>query len=86
MTNEERRFFTETIAEMKELKEGMYEFKGEMREFKGEMKEFKEHFVGRVEKLEKKESERGKVRLSLVSVLIATGALAVSIIINFFKG
>jgi L-lactate utilization protein LutB len=72
MTNEDRRLIVETLSEMKELK--------------GEMREFKEHVIGRVEKLEKRESERGKVRLSLVSVLIATGALAVSIIINFFKG
>jgi hypothetical protein len=72
MTNEDRRLIVETLSEMKELK--------------GEMREFKEHVIGRVEKLEKKESERGKVRLSLVSVLIATGALAVSIIINFIKG
>jgi hypothetical protein len=71
MTNEDRRLIVETLSEMKELK--------------GEMREFKEHVIGRVEKLEKKEGERGKERLSVVSVLIATGALAVSIIVNFFK-
>ena len=71
MTNEDRRLIVETLSEMKELK--------------GEMREFKEHVIGRVEKLEKKESERGKERLSLVSVLIATGALAVNFIFNFIR-
>jgi len=71
MTNEERRLIVETLAEMRELK--------------GEMREFKEHVIGRVEKLEKKEGERGKERLSVISVLIASAALAVSIIVNFFR-
>jgi L-lactate utilization protein LutB len=72
MNNEDRRLIVETLAEMRELK--------------GEMKEFKEHVIARVDKLEKKESERSKERLSVVSVLIATGALAVSIFVNFIKG
>jgi hypothetical protein len=72
MTNEDRRLIVETLAEMKELK--------------GEMREFKEHVIARVEKLEKKEGERGKERISIVAVLISGAALAVSIIINFFKG
>jgi hypothetical protein len=71
MTNEDRRLMVETLAEMKELK--------------GEMREFKEHVIGRVEKLEKKEGERGKERLSIISILIAGAALAVTIIINFFR-
>ena len=58
---------------------------GEMRELKGEMKEFKEHVIGRVQSLEKKEGERSKERVSVVSVIIASAALAVSIIVNFFK-
>ena len=72
MTNEDRRLIVETLAEMKELK--------------GEMREFKEHVIGRVEKLEKKEGERGKERISIVSILISSAALAVSIIVNFFRG
>jgi hypothetical protein len=71
MTNEDRRLIVEALAEMRELK--------------GEMREFKEHVIGRVEKLEKKEGERSKERLSVISVLLATGALAVSIIVNFFR-
>jgi len=71
MTNEDRRLIVETL--------------GEMRELKGEMKEFKEHVIGRVQNLEKKESERSKERLSVISVLIASAALAVSIIVNFFR-
>jgi uncharacterized membrane protein (DUF106 family) len=71
MTNEDRRLMVETL--------------GEMRELKGEMKEFKEHVIGRVQKLEKKEGERSKERMSFFSILIASAALAVSIIINFFR-
>ena len=71
MTNDDRRLIVETL--------------GEMRQLKGEMKEFKEHVIGRVNRLEKKEGERGKERLSLISVLVASAALAVSIIVNFFR-
>lgn len=71
MTSEDRRLIVETL--------------GEMRELKGEMKEFKENVIERVQRLEKKESEKSKERLSVFSVLIAMGALAVTIIINFFK-
>jgi hypothetical protein len=71
MTNEDRRLIVETLGEMKELK--------------GEMKEFKEHVIGRVQHLEKKESERNKQRLSAISILISSAALAVSIIVNFFR-
>jgi len=71
MTIEDRRLMVETISEIKELK--------------GEMKEFKEHVIGRVQRLEKKEGERSKERTSLFSVIIAFAALAVSIIVNFFK-
>ncbi|MDR0287339.1 MAG: hypothetical protein LBI03_06525 [Clostridiales bacterium] len=72
MTADDRRLMVETLAEMKELK--------------GAMREFKEHVIGRVEKLEKKESERSMERVSIVAVLISGVALAVSIIVNFFKG
>ena len=71
MTNDDRRLIVETL--------------GEMRQLKGEMKEFKEHVIGRVNRLEKKEGERGKERISIVSILISGAALAVSIIVNFFK-
>jgi hypothetical protein len=71
MTNEDRRLIMETL--------------GEMRELKGEMKEFKEHVIERVQRLEKKEGEQGKERLAVVSVLISGMALAISVIVNFFK-
>jgi hypothetical protein len=72
MTNDDRKLIVETLAEIRELK--------------GEMREFNTHVIGRVEKLEKKEAERGKERISVVSILIAAGALAVSIITNFLRG
>ena len=56
---------------------------GEMRQLKGEMKEFKEHVMGRVSALERKEAERGKERISIFSVLIATAALVASVIAHF---
>jgi hypothetical protein len=71
MTSDEKRLIVETL--------------GEMRELKGAMKEFKEHVIGRVQRLEKKEGERSKERISVFSVIIASAALAVSIIVNFFK-
>jgi hypothetical protein len=71
MTNDDRRLIIETLSEMKELK--------------GEMKEFKEHVIGRVQTLEKKEGERNKGRLTVISILISSAALAVSVIVNFFK-
>ena len=70
MTKEERRLIVETL--------------GEMRELKGEMREFKENVIFRVQRLEKKEGERGKERISIFSAVIAFAALAVSIIVNFF--
>jgi hypothetical protein len=71
MNDEDKRLFIESIAEMRELK--------------GELREFKIHVIGRVEKLEIKEAERSKERISVLSVIIASAALAVSIIVNFFK-
>ncbi len=72
MSNEDRRLIVETLSEMKELK--------------GEMREFKKHVVDRVEKLEKKDAERSKERISVISILISGTALLVSIIVNFFRG
>jgi len=71
MTNDDRLLIVETL--------------GEMRELKGEMKEFKEHVISRVQRLEKKEGERSKERVSVFSVIIASAALLVSIIVNFFR-
>ena len=71
MSFDDRRLLVETLAEIKELK--------------GEMREFKEHLIGRVERLEKKEAERSKEHISIISILISGTALAVSIFINFFR-
>ena len=71
MNNDDRRLIMEAV--------------GEMRELKGEMREFREHVIGRVERLEKKEAERSKERISVISILISGAALAVAIIANFFK-
>ena len=71
MTNEDRRLIVETL--------------GEMRQLKGEMREFKDHVIGRVQRLEGKEAEQSKERISIVSILISAAALVVAIVANFFK-
>jgi hypothetical protein len=71
MTNEDRRLLVENIAEMRELK--------------GELKEFKEHVMGRVSRLEKKETEQARKLVSILSLLISSAALTVSVIVNFFR-
>ena len=71
MNKEDRQLIVETL--------------GEMRELKGEMREFKLHVIGRVEKLESKEGERKKDRYSFLAILISGAALAISIVVNFFK-
>jgi hypothetical protein len=49
------------------------------------LEEFEKHVIGRVERLEKKEGERNGTIRATVSLLIASAALAVSVIINFFR-
>jgi len=71
MSSDEKKLIVETLCEMRGLK--------------GEMKEFKEHVIYRVESLESKEAERSKEHYSVISILIAAAALAVTIIINFFR-
>ena len=71
MNDEEKRLFIESIQKMGELI--------------GELKEFKIHVMGRIEKLERKEAERSKERISVISILVSAGALAVAIITNLFK-
>ncbi|GHV14592.1 hypothetical protein FACS189491_11080 [Spirochaetia bacterium] len=71
MTSEDRRLIVETL--------------GEMRQLKGEMREFKEHVIGRVTRLEKKETEQPKAVISVISLLISSAALAVSIAVNYLK-
>jgi hypothetical protein len=71
VNDEDRRILIEGIAEMRELK--------------GEMREFKEHVIGRVDRLEKREGEETRKAVSVLSLLISGAALAVSVIVNFFK-
>jgi hypothetical protein len=71
VNDDDRRLLIEGIAEMRELK--------------GEMREFKEHFKGRLELLEKKEGERKKDARSVLSLAVASAALAVNIIVSFFR-
>jgi len=71
MTSEDRKLIVETL--------------GEMRELKGEMKEFKEHVIGRVQKLETKEAERGKNNISIISLIIASLSVLFNFLFNFIK-
>ena len=52
MNSEDRKLIVETLAEMRELK--------------GEMREFKVNVMERVEKLERKEGERSRERLTVM--------------------
>jgi hypothetical protein len=70
---------------MKEIRELVIANTAEIRELKGELREFKGHVLGRVEKLETKETEQAKKTLSVLSLLISGTALAVSVIVNFFR-
>jgi len=71
MNDDEKRLFIENIQKMGELI--------------GELKEFKVHVLGRIDKLERKEAERSKERISVISILISAGALAVAIFTNIFR-
>ena len=71
MTIEDRKLIVETL--------------GEMRELKGEMKDFKEHVIGRVQKLEIKEAERGKNNISIISLIIASLSVLFNFLFNFIK-
>jgi len=79
MTKDDRQLFVEVLGEMRE-------FKGEMREFKGEMREFKVGVIDRVEKLERKEGERNKERISVIAIFISALSVVITVIINLFKG
>jgi hypothetical protein len=86
MKKEKKPVTREEKKKMKEEDKWLYvESIQKMGELIGELKEFKIHVIGRVEKLEKKEAERGKERISVFSILISAAALAISIIVNFFR-
>jgi uncharacterized membrane protein (DUF106 family) len=86
MTKQDRIVLSDILNETRTTKGELREFKEKMMEFKGEMTEFKQYATRQFEKIEKKESEQKKDRYSFVAILISGAALAVSIIINFFKG
>jgi hypothetical protein len=71
MNDEDRRLMVEGIAEMRELK--------------GELRAFKEHVIGRIERLEQGEGQRGRDRLTVVGLFVSSGVLAVNILVHFFK-
>jgi hypothetical protein len=76
---------TYLVESMKEMRDLVTENNASIRELKGEFREFKEHVVGRMERLEKKEGQQNRERLSIVSILIALGALIKSVLTDFYK-
>jgi hypothetical protein len=82
MGEELQKYLMESMREIREL---VTENNAEIRGLNGELREFKEHALGRVQRLEEKETEQAKKKLSILSLLISGTALAVSIIINFFN-
>jgi hypothetical protein len=71
MTNEDRRLLVENTAALRGLN--------------AKLEEFEKHVIGRVEKLEKKEGDRNRDLKSTLSLIVSTGVLVVSIIVNFFR-
>jgi hypothetical protein len=82
MGDDVQKFLMESMSEIREL---VNENNAVVREMRGEMREFKEHVMGRVERLEKNEGERTKNLFSTFSLLISSAALAVTVIVNFFR-
>jgi hypothetical protein len=82
MGDETQKIIMDSIAEMREL---MIENNAAIGEMRGEFREFKRNVTDRVDRLEKKEGERSKHAATVLSLLISTGALAISIIVNFFR-
>ncbi|GHT80250.1 hypothetical protein FACS1894130_11210 [Spirochaetia bacterium] len=71
MTEPDRRLLIENTAALRGLN--------------AKLKEFEKHVIGRIEKLEEKEGERGKDFKATLSLIISFCVLAVSIIVNFFR-
>jgi hypothetical protein len=82
MSDETQKIILDNIAEMREL---VIENNAAIGEMRGEFREFKDHLTGRVERLEKKEGQTDRERLSIVSILIALGALIKSVLSDFYK-
>jgi hypothetical protein len=82
MGDETQKIIVDSIAELREL---VIENNATIGEMRGEFREFKRNVIDRVDHLEKKEGERGKNTATILSLLISTGALAVSIVVNFFR-
>jgi hypothetical protein len=82
MAEELQKYLMEGMREIREL---VTENNAEIRGMKGELREFKEHVLGRVERLEKKEAEQTKKAVSVLSLVISGAALAVSVVVHFFK-
>jgi hypothetical protein len=82
MGDETQKIILDSIAEMREL---VIENNAAIGEMRGDFREFKRTVTDRVDRLEKKEGERGKNTATVLSLLISTGALAVSIVVNFLK-
>jgi hypothetical protein len=70
MTSEDRILLTDIVAEMRELK--------------GELREFKLHTLDRIKRLEGNERRHWQTVLTVVSVIIAAGALFFSCITEYY--
>jgi hypothetical protein len=82
MGNETQKLLVDSVTEMRER---VIENNAAIRELRGEFREFKIGVTGRVEGLERKEGERNKNVWSLLSLLVSAAALAVTVIVNFFR-
>lgn len=69
---------------IEDVRELVIENNASLREMRGEMREFKQHVIGRVEKLEKSEGERGGKLKTTLGVLLSAIAICITIIVHFF--
>jgi hypothetical protein len=90
MTGEEQRYITGLVEKaqeaLMEISKELHQLTAEFREHMGEFREFKQHAMGRVEKLEKNEGERGGKVKSTIGVVLSAIAIAITIIVNFMRG
>jgi hypothetical protein len=70
---------------IEDVRKLVIETNASLREMRGEMREFKEHVIGRVDKLEKNEGERGGKAKSTIGVILSALAICITIIVNLFR-
>jgi len=82
MGDELVKFLASSIGEVREL---VIENNAEIRELRGEFRTFKENVQERFKRDEEAAGQNKRNSFSVISIFISLAALAVSVIVNFFK-